>query len=339
MSLDLNIVWFVLITILFTGFFFLEGFDYGVGILLPFVAKNDKERRMVINTIGPHWDGNEVWLITAGGAIFAAFPHWYATLFSGFYLALFLILLALIFRGVAFEFRSKDDNPTWRKGWDMAIFGGSLLPALLWGVAFANIVRGVPIDATMTYTGSFFTLLNPFALLGGLVTLSLFILHGALFLTLKTEGVIHERVQALLPRLWLPVLIAVVLFVGLSLGQTTLFDGFNIVQGIGLGTAVVALLAAGQMIRLGGYGRAFIGTGLTIIGTVMFLFGGLFPRVMPSSLGSQFDLTIYNAASSPYTLRVMSIVALIFVPIVLVYQGWSYWVFRKRVTAESHLEY
>lgn len=339
MSFDLNTLWFLLIAVLFTGFFFLEGFDYGVGILLPFVAKNDKERRVVINTIGPHWDGNEVWLLTAGGAIFAAFPNWYATLFSGFYLALFLILLALILRGVAFEFRSKDQNPTWRKTWDTAVFIGSFLPALLWGVAFGNIVRGVPIDAAMTYTGTFFTLLNPFALLGGLVTLSLFTLHGALFLSLKTDGVILERVQALLKRLWVPTVVLVVAFVGFSLLETDLFVSFNLVQGIGLATAVVALLTAGWMIWQKRLGRAFIGTGLTLVGTVAFLFGGLFPRVMPSSLGSQFDLTIYNAASSPYTLKVMSIVALIFVPIVLVYQGWSYWVFRKRVTLESHLEY
>jgi len=339
MSLDLNTIWFVLIAVLFTGFFFLEGFDYGVGVLLPFVAKEDTERRVVINTIGPHWDGNEVWLLTAGGAIFAAFPHWYATLFSGFYLALFLILLALIFRGVAFEFRSKDDNPAWRKTWDSAIFVGSLLPALLWGVAFANIVRGVPIDGSMTYTGNLFTLLNPFALLGGLVTLTLFTLHGALFLTLKTEGVILRRVQSYLKRLWVPVVILTLAFVGFSIGETDLFVGFNFVQGAGLAVAVLALLAAGFMIWRQRLGRAFIGTGLTLIGVVAFLFGGLFPRVMPSSLGSQYDLTIYNASSSPYTLQVMSIVALIFVPIVLIYQGWSYWVFRKRVTAESHLEY
>jgi cytochrome d ubiquinol oxidase subunit II len=339
MSFDLNTLWFLLIAVLFTGFFFLEGFDYGVGILLPFIAKNDKERRVVINTIGPHWDGNEVWLLTAGGAIFAAFPNWYATLFSGFYLALFLILVALILRGVAFEFRSKDDNLTWRKTWDIAIFIGSLLPALLWGVAFANIVRGVPIDASMTYTGTLFTLLNPFALLGGLVTLTLFTLHGALFLSLKTDGIILERVRALLKRIWIPVVVLVVAFVGFSLIETDLFVGFNLVQGIGLAVAVVALLTTGWMIWQGQLGKAFIGTGLTLVGTVAFLFGGLYPRVMPSSLGSQFDLTIYNAASSPYTLKVMSIVALVFVPVVLLYQGWSYWVFRKRVTMESHLEY
>lgn len=339
MPFDLNTLWFLLIAILFTGFFILEGFDFGVGILLPIVAKDDQERRLVINTIGPHWDGNEVWLITAGGAIFAAFPHWYATLFSGFYLALFLILLALIIRGVAFEFRSKDDNPTWRKTWDMAIFVGSLLPAFLWGVAFGNIVRGVPIDQTMTYTGSFLTLLNPFALAGGLVTLTLFTLHGALFLSLKTEGALLARVTPIPKWLWPPVLGLVLVFVAFSLIETDLFIGFNGVQGLGLVATVAGLLTAGGMIRRQRFAAAFGGTGLAIIGIMLFLFGGLFPRVMPSSLGSQFDLTIYNAASSPYTLRIMSIVALVFVPIVLLYQGWSYWVFRKRVTADSHLEY
>ena len=339
MPLDLNTIWFVLIAVLFTGFFILEGFDYGVGILLPFVAKSDNQRRLVINTIGPHWDGNEVWLITAGGAMFAAFPNWYATLFSGFYLALFLILFGLIVRGVAFEFRSKAESTRWRKTWDAAIFVGSLLPALLWGIAFANIVRGVPIDASMTYVGTLFTLLNPYALLGGLVTTALFTLHGALFLSLKTDGVILKRVEALLMGLWIPALLLVVAFVAYSTVQTDLFVGFNLVQAIGLGLAVVALLAVGWMIRHGRYGRAFIGTTLTLMGTVAFLFGGLFPRVMPSSLGSQFDLTIYNAASSPYTLRIMTIVALVFVPLVLLYQGWSYWVFRQRVTVDSHLEY
>jgi cytochrome d ubiquinol oxidase subunit II len=339
MSIDLNTIWFLLIAILFTGFFFLEGFDYGVGILLPFVAKNDQERRLVINTIGPHWDGNEVWLLTAGGAIFAAFPNWYATLFSGFYLALFLILIALILRGVAFEFRSKDDNLMWRKTWDYALFFGSFLPALLWGVAFGNIVRGVPIDANMTFTGNLFTLLNPYSLLAGLVTLSLFTLHGGLFLSMKTEDVILERAKSTVRRIWLPVVILVLLFVGFSFVETDMFDGFNVVQAIGLVAAVIALLTAGWMIYRKNYGFGFIGTGITIVGTVMLLFGGLFPRVMPSSLGAQFDLTIYNASSSEYTLQVMTVVALIFVPIVLLYQGWTYWVFRKRVTVDSHLEY
>jgi cytochrome d ubiquinol oxidase subunit II len=337
--IDLNTIWFLLVAVLFTGFFFLEGFDYGVGILLPFVAKDDQERRIVVNTIGPHWDGNEVWLLTAGGAIFAAFPNWYATLFSGFYLALFLILVGLIVRGVAFEFRSKDDNPLWRKTWDAAIFVGSLLPALLWGVAFANIVRGVPINENMTFTGNLLTLLNPYSLLGGVVTLTLFTLHGAIFLSLKTDDAILERVKAVTRVIWLPLVVVVLLFVGLSLFETDLFVGFNVVQGLGLVGAVVALLGAGWAIRANKYGWGFVGTGVTIVGVVAFLFGGLFPRVMPSSLGAEFDLTIYNASSSPYTLQVMTVVALIFVPLVLLYQGWTYWVFRQRVTHQSHLEY
>ncbi len=339
MSLDLNIIWFILVAVLFIGFFFLEGFDYGVGILLPFVAKDDNERRQVINTIGPHWDGNEVWLLTAGGAIFAAFPNWYATLFSGFYLALFLILIALILRGVAFEFRSKDDNPTWRKGWDYALFFGSVLPALLWGVAFANIVRGVPINADMTFTGNLFTLLNPYSLLGGLVTLTLFILHGAMFLSLKTEGPILDRVKMVVKLAWLPVVGLVLAFVAFSAPETDLFDGFNLVQGLGLGAAVAALLFTGWTIRQQKYGLGFVGTGVTVVAIVVLLFASLYPRVMPSSLGAEFDLTIYNASSSEYTLQVMTVIALIFVPIVLLYQGWTYWVFRQRITGDSHLEY
>ncbi len=335
--MDLQTLWFILIAVLFTGFLFLEGFDYGVGILLPFIAKSDRERRTVVNSIGPVWDGNEVWLLTAGGAMFAAFPNWYATLFSGFYLALFLILIALIVRGVAFEFRSKDDNPRWRALWDRAIFIGSLIPALLWGVAFGNILRGVAIDASMTYVGSFFDLLNPYALVGGLVTLTLFILHGALFLEMKTDGVLQERANKIARQFWLPVTILAVVFVVLSAFETDILSHLTVVNVIGLIMAVGALLATGYFIRQKTYGRAFLGTGLTIIGIVALIFGTLYPRVMPSTLG--FDLTIYNASSSQYTLQVMSVIALTLVPIVLAYQAWSYWIFRKRLTAESHLEY
>ncbi|MEP7288865.1 MAG: cytochrome d ubiquinol oxidase subunit II [Chloroflexota bacterium] len=337
--MDLQTLWFILIGVLFSGFFFLEGFDYGVGILLLFLGKNDQERRMVINAIGPVWDGNEVWLLTAGGAMFAAFPNWYATLFSGFYLALFLILLALIVRGVAFEFRSKDDHPNWRKLWDWAIFFGSFVPALLWGVAVANIVRGVPIDAKMHYVGTFFDLLNPYALLGGLVMLSFFTLHGALFLELKTDGIIRERVRSVIRLAWLPVIVLVVAFVAFSANQTDMFVSLNLVKVVGLVVAVLGLLAAALTIWQRHYGLAFIGTGVAIIATVVLLFGTLFPRVMPSSLGAAFDLTIYNASSSQYTLQVMTVIALTLVPIVLIYQGWTYWVFRKRLTVDSHLEY
>ncbi|MBZ0283852.1 MAG: cytochrome d ubiquinol oxidase subunit II [Anaerolineae bacterium] len=335
--MDLQTLWFILIGVLFTGFLFLEGFDYGVGILLPFVAKQDRERRIVINSIGPVWDGNEVWLLTAGGAMFAAFPNWYATLFSGFYLALFLILIALIVRGVAFEFRSKDNNPRWRSLWDGAIFFGSIVPALLWGVAFGNILRGVAIDASMTYVGSFFDLLNPYALVGGLVTLTLFILHGALFLELKTDGVIQERVGKIARRFWLPVTLIAVVFVALSAFETDILQRLNVVNVLGLVIAVAALLGTGYFIFKERYGRAFFGTGLTVAGVVALIFGTLFPRVMPSTLG--FDLTIYNASSSAYTLQVMTVIALTLVPIVLLYQAWTYWVFRKRLTTESHLEY
>ena len=337
--MDLQTLWFILITVLFGGFFLLEGFDYGVGILLPFVGKDDKERRMVINAIGPVWDGNEVWLLTAGGAMFAAFPNWYATLFSGFYLALFLILLALIVRGVAFEFRSKDDNPKWRRLWDWSIFIGSALPALLWGVAVANIVHGVAIDDKMHFVGSFFDLLNPYALLGGLVLLSLFVLHGALFLEMKTDGVVRQRVQQVARYAWIPVLVCVLAFVAFSAFQTTMFAPLSVVKVVALVVAVIGLLAAIILIWRKRYGQAFIGTSVTVVATVALLFGTLFPRVMPSTLNAAYDLTIYNASSSQYTLQVMSVIALTLVPIVLAYQGWTYWVFRKRLTSKSRLEY
>ncbi len=328
--MDLNTLWFALIAILFTGFFFLEGFDFGVGILLPFLGKDDTERRVIINTIGPVWDANEVWLLTAGGAMFAAFPRWYATLFSGFYLALVLLLFALILRGVAFEFRSKDDNPAWRKFWDWAIFGGSLTAALLVGVAFGNIVRGAPIDAQMNFTGNLLTLLNPYALLVGLVALVGFTLHGALFLSLKTTDALAKRAQAMATRLWIVSLTLVALLAIFSLAATDLFR--NVLPWFTAIGALAALAGAAWFIRKERYGWAFILNGLTIALVAVTGFAGLYPRVMISSLDPAWSLTIYNASSSPYTLQVMTIVALIFVPIVLAYQGWTYWIFRERVT-------
>lgn len=337
--MQLSELWFILIGVLFTGFFFLEGFDYGVGILLPFVAKNDKERRLVINSIGPVWDANEVWLLTAGGAMFAAFPHWYATMFSGFYLPLFLILLALIVRGVAFEFRSKSEDAQWRKIWDYAIFIGSLLPAILFGVAFANIVRGLAIDESMTYIGTFGDLLNIYSLVGGFVTLAIFVLHGALFLELKTEGEIRTRVQAIARPAWIASLVLTVVFVGFSFIDTKMFEDINIIQIVALVVTVGALLFSGFNLFRAKYGLAFIGNGLVIVGVVVLLFSSLFPNVMPSSIDPNFSLTVYNASSTQYTLSIMTVVALVFVPIVLIYQGWTYWVFRKRLTLTSHLEY
>jgi cytochrome d ubiquinol oxidase subunit II len=337
--MDLNSVWFALIAVLFIGFFFLEGFDYGVGILLPFVARNDGDRRLVINTIGPFWDGNEVWLITAGGAMFAAFPDWYATMFSGFYLPLVLMLLALIVRGVAFEFRSKDERHSWRSLWDWMLFIGSLVPALLWGVAFGNLLRGVPIDANMHYTGGFWNLLNPYALSGGLASLAAFTLHGATFLCLRTEGEILERANRAARRLWLPAVILVFAFVIASYFATDMFARLGIDPGPVPLAAGAALLSVGWFLRQRSHGWAFAMTGLTIVLSSLTIAIGLYPRVMVSSLNPDWSLTIYNASSSPYTLRVMSIVALIFVPIVLAYQAWSYWVFRKRLTRKDSLEY
>jgi cytochrome bd ubiquinol oxidase subunit II len=337
--MTLNTLWFILITVLFTGFFFLEGFDYGVGILLPFLGKNDRERRAIINTIGPFWDGNEVWLLTAGGAMFAAFPNWYATLFSGFYLALFLMLVTLIVRGVAFEFRSKDKNPTWRAVWDWMIFVGSLVPSVLWGVAFGNLMRGVPIDGGMHYVGDFWYLLNPYALAGGLASLSAFTLHGAIFLSLKTRGPVTDRAHAAAARLWLPTVILVFIYVVAGYFATDMFTRLGVNPGVVPVGAGVALLLAGWFIRNKRDGWAFAMTGLTIAFSAITIAMGLYPRLMVSSLNPDWSLTIYNASSSPYTLEVMSIVALIFVPVVLLYQGWSYWVFRERIGGDRPLEY
>jgi len=329
--MDLNVLWFLIITVLFTGFFFLEGFDFGVGMLLPFLGKNDSERRVVINTIGPFWDANEVWLVTAGGAMFAAFPNWYATLFSGFYLALLLMLLALIVRGAAFEFRSKDERPAWRSFWDWMLFIGSALPGFLWGMAITNVIEGVPIDAHMNYVGGFWNLLNPYALLGGLAFVAMFLMHGAIFLSLKTEGEIQARAYRAADRIWLPAVVLVLLFVFIGYFTTDVFVRLGVDPGVAPLGAGAALLSAGWFIKHRQAGWAFLMTGLTIILSTLTIFLGLFPRVMISSLNPAWDLTISNASSSPYTLTVITWVALLFVPIVLLYQGWNYWVFRQRL--------
>ncbi len=332
--MDLNTLWFILIAVLYLGFFLLEGFDFGVGILLPFLGKTDAKRRVLINAIGPHWDGNEVWLLTAGGATFAAFPDWYATLFSGFYLPLFLLLLALILRGVAFEFRSKDENPRWRAAWDWSIFIGSVLPALLLGVAFANLAKGVPIDSVMNYSGGFFNLLNPYALLGGIAAVLTFALHGAIFLSLKTNGELLESARSAARRLWLPVVVVLLIFLAATYLYTDILTKLGVNPGPVPIAGAAAILLAGYFIRRKREGLAFAMTAVTISGAIITLFMILFPRVMISSIDPAFSLTIYNASSSDYTLRIMTIVALVFVPIVLLYQGWSYWVFRKRLTED-----
>jgi cytochrome d ubiquinol oxidase subunit II len=325
--MELTTVWFALIAILWIGYFVLEGFDFGVGILLPILGRTEPERRQMLRTIGPVWDGNEVWVLVAGGATFAAFPEWYATLFSGFYLALFLILVALIVRGVAIEYRNKRGDAGWRRRWDLAIAFGSFLPALLWGVAFGNIVAGVPIDANKEFTGNLLTLLNPFALLGGLTTLLLFVTHGLMFLALKTDGDVRARANALV----LPVgLVTAVVAVAFLLWA-------NAIRGDAISTAIAVVAAVvflGALLanRMRREGWAFVGSMVTIGLAVVSLFWALFPDVMPSSTNPAYSLTTTNAASTEYTLTIMTVVAIIFVPLVLGYQLWTYWVFRRRVT-------
>ena len=324
--MELTTVWFALIAVLWVGYFVLEGFDFGVGMLLPVLGRDDRERRVLINTIGPVWDGNEVWLLVAGGATFAAFPEWYATLFSGFYLPLLLILLALIVRGLAFEYRGKRDDVRWRRRWDVVLVVGSVVPSLLWGVAFANILAGVPIDADLEYVGGFFDLLGPYALLGGLTTLLLFLTHGAVFLALKTHGEIRERAR----RLVTPIGVAAAASAVTFLAWTQLKTG---TAGSAAFFVAAALCLVGGLLvfRSGRDGGGFLGTFLAIALAVAGLFVALFPDVMPTTLVGGDSLTTTNAAATPYTLRIMTVVAVVFTPLVLAYQGWTYWVFRRRI--------
>ena len=327
--MELHDVWFVLIAVLWIGYFFLEGFDFGVGVLTKLLARNRPEKRVLITTIGPVWDGNEVWLLTAGGATFAAFPDWYATLFSGFYLPLLVILVCLIVRGVAFEYRAKRPEENWQRNWEAAIFWTSLLPAFLWGVAFGNIVHGVKIDQHFEYVGSLWDLLNPYALLGGLVTLTLFTFHGTVFTALKTVGEIRERARKLATRVELVTAALALIF--LLWTQVNSGDAKSLVA---LVVAVAALVAALVANQAGREGWSFALSGVTIVAAVAMLFLTLFPNVMPSSLNAEWSLTVTNASSSPYTLKIMTWCAVIATPLVMLYQGWTYWVFRKRLTVE-----
>ncbi len=330
--MNLNILWFVLIAVLYTGFFILEGFDFGVGILLPFVGKSDIEKRVVVNTIGPLWDANEVWLVLAGGATFAAFPHWYATLFSGFYLPLLLVLVALILRGVSFEFRGKFENAKWRSAWDTCTFVGSLLPPLLFGIAFSNILKGVPIDGNMMYTGGFFNLLNLYALVGGLTFLGISILLGALFLNLKTSDVVQKRAKSIASKLWIPIIVLIGIFLVMTIQATQATpEILAIILGV---VTIVAAFLGYYVFRINRGGLSFGLLVLASAGNTATIFAALFPNVMVSSTNPEWSLTIINAASSQNTLSIMSIVILIFLPIVLAYQGWNYWVFRKRITTK-----
>lgn len=330
MGMDLNTLWFILITVLFTGFFVLEGFDYGVGTLLSLVTDDNSERKMILRTITPVWDGNEVWMLTAGGATFAAFPHVYATMFSGMYMALFLMLLALIIRGVGFEYRNKMPGLFWQKSWDLAITFGSALPAILWGCAVTNLIMGMAIDDKMIYIGGFLGLLTPVTILGGVVFLLVFMVHGGTYLTLKlSDDRLVSKVRTYTSKV---ALAATVAFVALLLG---IMAGSNFFDS--MGALVLFLLAAVSFIfaqlqlRGRSYGCGFIGTVLAILFTTVGVFTGLFPNIMISTLDPYWSLNIYNASSTPYTLEIMTYAALVFVPIVLVYQGWAFWHFRHPV--------
>ena len=328
--MDLNLIWFILIAVLFTGFFILEGFDYGVGMLMT--GRTREERTQFIKAIGPVWDANEVWMITAGGASFAAFPHFYASMFSTFYLALFLMLLALIMRGVAFELRGKFQNASWINFWDGAIIFGSFVPAFLWGVAMADLLQGLPLNSQMHYTGNFFDLLSPYSIVAGLFFVSLFMFHGANFLSIKLAD---ERILFALKKdaraLGVAAWIFYLCFVILSVFDT---DVMTKASGVIIFAAAMGMLSAGwSFVKEDKKMAAFVTTSVTIAVTVIGLFVALFPRLMVSSLNPEWSLTIYNAASTPYTLSIMTVAAVVLVPIVLIYQGWTYKIFKERIAA------
>lgn len=329
--MDLQEFWFVLIGFLFTGYFVLEGFDFGVGMLMPVLGKgSDVRRRVLINTIGPVWDGNEVWLITAAGALFAAFPEWYASLFSGFYLPLLVLLVALILRICAIEYRGKIDDPVWRARCDLGIGIGSWVPALAWGWVFANLVRGVPLDSEKQMAGSLADLLSLYTVLGALTTGLLFALHGAVFLSLKTDGEVRADAVRTARLLLVP---AALVSGGFAL-WTQLAYGSDWTWAL-LGLAAIGLLVAALCCFADRDGWAFTGTALTVIAVSALFFGALFPDVLPSTIDAAYGLTVANASSTPYTLRVMSWAALAVAPVVLGYQAWTYWVFRKRISVDQ----
>lgn len=332
-----QIIWFVLWGVLWAVYFVLDGFDLGAGILLPCVAKNETERRSIYQAIGPFWDGNEVWLITAGGATFAAFPKTYAVMFSGLYTALYLLLFALIIRGVAIEFRGKVESLSWRKFWDFLFWIGSLVPALILGVAFANIFKGIPIDENGLFKGSLLTLLNPYGLLGGVVFILAFAVHGATWLAFRTNGDLRVRLIRDAKILWVFELIVTVAFMLLSLKLTSLWDNYLKAPVLFVFPllAVVGLMLIPIFLNREATLQAFLASGLAILGFTAWGVGGLFPNLFPSSLNPEWSLTIFNSSSSPLTLKIMTVVAFIFVPIVLAYTFWTYRTFSYRLTEKE----
>ncbi|GFK92400.1 Cytochrome bd-I ubiquinol oxidase subunit 2 [Fundidesulfovibrio magnetotacticus] len=338
--MDLGTIWFLLWGVLWAVYFVLDGFDLGVGMLAPVLAGSDTEKRILLNSVGPFWDGNEVWLITAGGVTFAAFPGTYAVMFSALYTPLMLLLFALIFRGIAFEFRSKMETPAMRSLWDKIHFLGSFLPTLLLGVAFANIFQGVPIDKNGIFQGNLFTLLNPYGLAGGVLFVLAFLMHGALFLACKTENPIRDRAIRVAEKLWAALLAVAVLFLVFSAVATKLF--LNYIENPLL-FAVLALPVGGLLMQRVYIGQrrmlaAWTASAVTIAGVALFGVLGIYPALLPSSLDPAFSMTIANSASSPLTLKIMLTVALTFVPIVILYQAWVYKTFSHKVT-EKDVDY
>ena len=321
-------VWFAVVAVFWVGFFVLEGFDFGVGVLHRFVGRTEAERRQAIEAVGPVWDGNEVWLIVGGAAIFAAFPDWYATWFSAGYLALMLVIVALILRGVSFEWRGKHESARWRSTWSWALVVGSALTPLLLGVALGDLLAGLPIDGSAEFTGSFVDLLTPYGLLVGVALLLLSLVHGATFLALKTDGVVRDRSHAFASRAAWPALVVVVAFAGWTVSISASGPWRAAVAVV----PVVAALAAALLLRGHRDGRSFAATAVTIGGVVAALFANLYPTVMVSTTAAANDLTVSGTASGHYALTVMTVVAVVAFPVVLLYQGWTYWVFRKRVS-------
>jgi cytochrome d ubiquinol oxidase subunit II len=333
----LGIIWFLLWGVLWSVYFMLDGSDLGLGTVMPAVAKTNEERQLVYRSMGPFWDGNEVWLITAGGVTFAAFPATYAVLFSGLYTPLMLILFALILRGVTFAFRGKIDDPKWRKIWDLCLVLGSFLPALLFGVAFANLFKGLPIDGEGIFQGTLFTLLNPYGIAGGLLFVSIFAMHGSLWLTTKTDGELQERAGALAKRIWPLVLLLAVIFLLATLRVTNLYDNYlahPVLFLIPL-VAVFALLLTRVFMAVSSWWKAWLASALTIASTTLFGVVGLFPNLIPSSLDPKFSMTVTNSSSSPLTLKIMLGVALTFVPIVIAYQVWVHILFKDKLTDDE----
>jgi cytochrome bd ubiquinol oxidase subunit II len=336
----LPIIWFILWGVLWAVYFMLDGFDLGMGTLMPFLAKDETDRRVIYRALGPFWDGNEVWLITAGGVTFAAFPTTYAVMFSGLYSALMLILFALILRGVSIGFRAYVNEARWRRLWDMVFFLGSFLPALLLGVAFANLFKGIPIDAEGIYKGTLFTLLNPYGLAGGILFVLLFIVHGALWLAIKSYGDLQQRAAATARKAWVVLLLMAVLFLFATQRMTSLFDNYaaHPVLLIIPVVAVGALVAMRAFMQRQQWWKAWFASSLTIVGITLFGVVGLFPNLLKSSLNPAYSLTAFNSSSSPLTLKIMLGVALTFVPLVIAYQVWVHFMFKDKVSPENLAE-